>query len=141
MHPSGNSGGYFSCKPPSLVAFEVLLVYICVHLCVCGRAIMREQLYFSFLYTPPQTSGFNKGEKPLVWPVAPSRRPPAETMAVFCTRRPPGSDPETHCAHTLAVLLMLMPRSILLSSCKQRHGRAAPRLFNTLTGPWLKLHI
>lgn len=52
MHPSGNSGGYFSCKPPSLVAFEVLLVYICVHLCVCGRVIMREQLYFSFFIPP-----------------------------------------------------------------------------------------
>lgn len=39
---------------------------------------------------------------------------------------------------TLALLLMLMPRSVLLSSCKQRFGQAAALHLNTTIEPELK---
>lgn len=105
---------------------------------------MREQLQFSFLYRPTltQTSGSNRREKPLGWPVAPAVILLQKQCLYSQRSAPPGSGPQkytyTQLACTLALLLMLMPRSILLSSCKQRHRQVAPHHFNTLTGPRYK---
>lgn len=135
----------FSCKPPLL---KLLKYYYCtyVQMPVCVGYNERTVFFFFFFFfffTPTQTSGSNKGEKLLAWPVA---------LAFILLQKQwlhsqhglllgQTHKIHTHPACTLALLLMLMPRSILLSSCKPRHGRAAPFHFNTLTEPRLKLLI
>lgn len=105
---------------------------------------MREQAFLFLCFFTPIRHLVLIMEKSYWFGLKP--RPPSSCTNNGCILSPASSwvrhtKIHTQSACTLAPLLMLMPRSILLSSCKQTQGRAAALHFNTLTEPWPKLLI
>ncbi|KAM7377853.1 hypothetical protein PAMA_012989 [Pampus argenteus] len=131
---------WICCKTSFSCSFFLFSIQMCAHVCMWESYNERTALFFLFLHKPTQTSGSNKGEKLLAWPVALTvvllqKQWLYSQHSLLLSQAQENTHTHTHSARTLALLLMLMPRSILLSSCKRRHRQVAPHHFNTLTGP------